>query len=412
MKVFKRIAWIGLAVLIWTIFIGLGFIKGFLLRGIAENDTSEAFVDAAKEILNDKKVGSFVMRMIVDGKVSEDFFYSSDEPVDENTVFPVASISKWVTSFGVMKLVEQSKLDLDIPIDNYLTRWHLPESEFDTRKVTVRRLLSHSSGLVDDLGYEGFAPGEPVQTIEESLTEASDSPYSEGIARVGYEPGTQYMYSGAGFTILQLLIEEISGQSFQEYMTTAVFEPMEMNNSTFVLSEKPNLQLAQLYKEDGSLSEPRTFTALAAASLYTSIADLTKFLIANISDNQVLIEETILEMSQPEIFINKIAVYGLGPHLYSQNDPSSNIIGHDGSGGTVVINTAARVNLQSNNGIIAFTMGNPSVASELADEWLFWEAGIADYVVMQRNIPFLLKLLVVGYLVILAVSVALIRKSN
>ena len=68
-----------------------------------------------------------------------------------------------------MKLVEQGQLDLDKPIDDYLTRWHLPESEFDNRKVTIRRLLSHSAGLVDDLGYNGFGPIETIQTLEESL---------------------------------------------------------------------------------------------------------------------------------------------------------------------------------------------------------------------------------------------------
>ncbi|SFT37999.1 CubicO group peptidase, beta-lactamase class C family [Algoriphagus locisalis] len=410
MKVFKRIAWIGLSVLVWTIFVGLGFINGFLLRGITSSDTSEAFIEVSTEEIENEVEGSLAMVLIEDGEVSQDFFYSIDQPVNGNTVFPVASVSKWVTSFGIMKLVEQGKVDLDKPIDDYLTRWHLPESDFDNRKVTVRRLLSHSAGLVDDLGYEGFARGEKVQTIEESLTKASDSPYAEGVARVGVEPDTEYLYSGAGYTILQLLIEEISGQSFQDYMTEAVFEPLRMNNSTFVLADKPNLQLAQLYKEDGTLTEPRTFTALAAASLFTSTADLSKFLIANLTDNPVLRRETILQMSKPETFINKIGVYGLGPHLYSQNDAQSNIIGHDGSGGTIVINTAARVNIKSNNGIIALTMGNPSVASEIADEWLFWEAGIADFVVMQRNIPFLIKLLVVGYLVILAVSISIIRK--
>ncbi len=412
MRLVKHISLILLALLIWTAFVGFGFLNGYLLQSITSSTTSEAFIEAFTEEIEEKVEGSFAMVLIEDGEVSKDFFYSIDQPVNGNTAFPVASISKWVTSFGIMKLVEKGRLDLDKPVDDYLSRWHLPESEFDNRKVTIRRLLSHSSGLVDDLGYEGFAPGKTVQTIEESLTKAADSPYSEGVARVGYEPGSEYMYSGAGYTILQLVIEEVSGQSFQDYMTKEVFEPLEMNNSTFVLAEKPALQLAQLYKEDGSLSEPYTFTALAAASLYTSTADLSKFLIANISDNQVLSEKIILGMSEPETFIRKIAVYGTGPHLYSQNDPNSNIIGHDGSGGTIMINTAARVDLVSKNGIIALTMGNHSIASGIADEWLFWKAGIADYVVMQRNIPYLLTLLIIGYVLIVISSIVIIRKRT
>lgn len=411
MRTFKYIALIILTTVIWTAFIGYGFIDGFLLKPITSKNTSEAFIEATKEKINDEFVGDFAMTLIENGKISTNFFYSIDKPINENTIFPVASISKWVTSFGVLKLVEQGKLDLDKPVDEYLTRWHLPESEFDNKKVTVRKLLSHSSGLVDDLGYKGFAPNETAQTIEESLTKASDAENSDGVAIVGYEPGSKYMYSGAGYTILQLLIEEISGQSFQEYMTREVFEPLKMENSTFVLTEKPNVQLAQIYKDDGTTRQPNKFTALAAASLFTSTADLSKFLEANISSNPVLSKETITEMSKPETFINDIGVYGLGPHLYSQNDQNSNIIGHDGSGNNA-INTAARIDLISKNGIIILETGNHNIASALSDEWIFWKAGIADYVVMQRNKSYLLTLLIIGYVIIIFLSVIIIRKKN
>jgi CubicO group peptidase (beta-lactamase class C family) len=411
MRTFKYIAFIFLAILIWTFFIGYGFIGGFLLRPITSQDTSEAFIEATKEKIDKEFVGNFAMTLIEDGKVSKDFFYSIDKPVNKNTVFPVASISKWVTSFGVLKLVEQGKLDLDKPVDDYLTRWHLPKSEFDNKKVTVRKLLSHSSGLVDDLGYGGFSPNETVQTIEESLIKASDTDYSDGVAIVGYEPGSKYMYSGAGYTILQLLIEEISDQSFQEYMTQEVFEPLKMENSTSVLAEKPSIQLAQIYKDDGTIREMNKFTALAAASLFTTTADLSKFLKANISNNPVISKETITEMSKPETFINNIGVYGLGPHLYSQNDQKSNIIGHDGSGNNA-INTAARIDLKSKNGIIILETGNYDIASGIADEWIFWKAGIADYVVIQRNKSYLLTLLIAGYLITILVSVFMIRRKN
>jgi len=411
MRTFKNIAFIILAILFWTGFIGYGFIDGFLLRPITSKNTSEAFIEATKEKIEDEFVGNFAMTLIENGKISQEYFYSIDQPVNENSVFPVASISKWITSFGVLKLVEQGKLDLDQPIDNYLTRWNLPKSEFDNKKVTIRRLLSHSSGLVDDLGYEGFDSNEKVQTIEESLTQASDAPYSEGIAIVGYEPGSQYMYSGAAYTILQLLIEEVSGQSFQDYMTQEVFEPLKMENSAFVPSEKPNLQFAQIYKDDGTTRKARKFTALAAASLFTTTTDLSKFLIANISSNSVLSNETILKMSESETFINDIGVYGLGPHLYSQNDQDSKIIGHDGSGNNA-LNTAARIDLKSKNGIIILETGNHNIASSIADEWIFWKAGIADYVVMQRNKSYLLTLLIIGYGVILLLSIFIIRKKN
>lgn len=409
-KILKHIVLVILTFLIWTAFIGYGFMNGFLLKPITSKNTSEAFIEVIKEKIGDEFVGNLAMTLVENGKISKDFFFSIDQPVNENTVFPVASISKWITSFGVLKLVEQGKLDLDKPIDDYLTRWHLPESEFDNRKVTIRRLLSHSSGLVDDLGYAGFTPDQTVQTIEESLNKAADGHYSEGVARVGFEPGTAYRYSGAGYTILQLIIEEVSQQSFQTYMTEVVFEPLKMENSTFVLSQKPNLQLAQLFKDDGTIAQRKKFTALAAASLYTCTADLTKFLLANISNNGVLSEETLSKMSQSETFRGDIGVYGLGPALYSQNNQHSTIIGHDGSGGNA-INTAARIDLQSKNGIIILEMGSHGFASSMADEWLFWKAGIADYVVMMRNKNYILTLLIMGYILIVGLAIYSIRKK-
>ena len=89
-------------------------------------------------------------------------------------------------------------------------------------------------------------------------------------------------------------------------MVQNVFEPLKMDNSTFVLSEKQNLKLAQLYKADGSISPHIKFTALAAASLYTCTADLSKFLLANVSTNNVLSQSTIKQMTSPETFINDI----------------------------------------------------------------------------------------------------------
>lgn len=410
MKIFKFIALLIFTLLIWTAIIGYGFIDGFLLRPITSDNTPAGFIEAVNEKIEADFVGNLAMVLIEDGQVAQDFFYSIDEPVNNNTVYQVASVSKWVTSFGVMKLAEEGRVDLDKPIDDYLTRWHLPQSEFDNRKVTIRRLLSHSSGLVDDLGYNGYEPGETVQSIEKSLTKASDGWYDDAVARVGKDPGSVYMYSGAGYTILQLLIEEISGLSFQDYMTQTVFEPLGMNNSTFVLSENPNLQLAQLFNGDGSIAPPLKFTALAAASLYTCTADLIKFMQACIAHNPVLSRETIALMSQPEAYRGDIGVYGLGPHLYSQNDPNSLIIGHDGSGS--YINTAARIDLKSKNGIIILERGHQSLASNMADEWMYSNAGIADYVVMQRNMTYVATILIAGVLVIIGLFIYLYRKGK
>ncbi|PQJ17050.1 serine hydrolase domain-containing protein [Nonlabens tegetincola] len=411
MKQIKRIALALFALVIWTAFVGFGFIDGFLLRPITSKNTSDSFINATQDVVDQEFVGNFAMTLIENGEVSQEYFYAQQGNVDQNTVFPVASISKWITSFGVLKLVQQGNIDLDTPVDKYLTRWQLPDSDFDNNKVTVRRLLSHSSGLIDDLGYSGFAATDSIQTIEESLNKAADTDYSDGVAMVGVEPGSQYLYSGAGYTILQLLIEEVSGQPFTQYMKNEVLDPLEMYHSTFEYQDATNKQLAQVYKENGEVRSMNRFTALAAAGLYTTTHDLAKFLNANVSENPVLSSSTINEMTTAETFIGTTGIYGLGPHLYSQNDPDSQIIGHDGSGNNA-INTAARIDLKSKDGIIILETGNYDIASRMADEWIFWKAGIADYVVMQRNKSYLLTLLLVGYLLIIIGAIFIFKSSS
>src|SRR5579884_642357 len=96
---------------------------------------------------------------------------ASGRPVTPETVFQVASVSKPVAAWGIVCLAEQGRLDLDAPVDRYLTRWHLPPSELDVAGVTARRLLSHTAGLSLP-GYWGTAPDQPLPTLEESLSGA------------------------------------------------------------------------------------------------------------------------------------------------------------------------------------------------------------------------------------------------
>jgi len=151
MKKLKTIGVITAIILAWTAFVGMGFINGYLLRPINSDGTAAGFIEACKGRLEKEFVGNLAIALIEDGKVNQTFFHGhADQNIDKHSAFPVASVSKWVTAVGVLKLVENGELDLDKPVEDYLTRWHLPESEYDNNEVTVRRLLSHSAGFDDD----------------------------------------------------------------------------------------------------------------------------------------------------------------------------------------------------------------------------------------------------------------------
>lgn len=143
--------------------------------------------------------------------------------VGDNTKFKIASISKAVTSYAVMKLVDEGKLDLDKPVNTYLKKWKVPESSFDENKVTLRTLMSHTSGLTgsDEYGYK-----EPLPTIDQALKQRD--------IKLKREPGTVFEYSEfAGHGICQLVIEEVTGEKFEDYMQNHVFNKINMVSTDY-----------------------------------------------------------------------------------------------------------------------------------------------------------------------------------
>ena len=399
MKIIKLVLLTVLLLVIWSGAILFGVSSGAILWPLTTGETPEAFVGEVERLVQEEGVDNFALVLIDEGIAVASFYHSEHQSLDERVVFPMASVSKWVTAWGVLKLVQDGVISLDEPVDSYLTRWALPPSEYDNQAVTVRTLLSHTSGLVDGLGYAGFGPEEDVQSIEASLTQAADSPWSDGKAVVGLQPGSQYRYSGAAYTLLQLVVEEVSGQSFQDYMTEHVLLPLNMRRSTFEWSDSTSLERVSRFDSEGNLMPYRRFTALAAASLHTSIADMLRFVDANLgNDNPVLSPNMLDEMYTPHAFTNGIGIHALGPTIFARNNKGVVIAGHDGSGD--LVNTAVRINRATGEGIIVFETGHPNLASRLADHWVFWTTGIADFVVITSNKNWIIFLLLSGYVLI------------
>lgn len=245
-----------------------------------------------------------------------------EEPVESTTVFNIGSISKTVAAWGVMRLVEEGKIDLDAPIDNYLTRWHLPPSEFSHDGVTMRRLLSHTAGLSLH-GYPGFRPDERLPSLDASLSGATNG---SGDVRVVIEPGTEWRYSGGGYTLAQLVVEEVTGESFADYMRRAVLSPLGMRNSDYDWTPEIEARAATPY---GSLGDPvpgPRFTAAAAAGLQTTAQDLAAFVAAGLRP-RLLRGETVRLMQRPAN--DASPEYGLGYGIIDSSRET--IVGHGGA---------------------------------------------------------------------------------
>ena len=329
MQILVRIGLPTIALLLsWTAAVVVGTLEGWWSTPLAPRGDTRAFMNAAVERVDAAHAGNAVFALIEGGSLYDEHAASVGDPVDRDSVFQVASLSKWITAWGVMALVEQGGLDLDAPVSSYLTRWALPESEFDNDGVTTRRLLSHTAGLTDGLGFAGFEPGMPVQTLEQALTHTADaSPGASGVVRVGLEPGTEWRYSGGGYLLLQLLIEEVTGESFEAYLQRVVFEPLDMSHSSFHWTPAQGSKLAAFYDVDSTPATHYRFTALAAASLYTSVSDLTRFVQAHLPGEDgepigrgVLEPATLEQMWRPHASQLGQDIWGLGTILYAGND--------------------------------------------------------------------------------------------
>jgi CubicO group peptidase (beta-lactamase class C family) len=413
-KILLYIFGILVAMVAWAGLVFFAMLNGYLHAPLAEQPTAQSFQKATDGELNSQFVGNFALAVLHDGTVEYETFHSAGKPVDRNTVFQVASLSKWVSAFGVMKLVEDGKLDLDAPVSQYLRRWQLPPGTFDNEQVTVRRLLSHTAGLTDGLGYSGFESGTAVQSLEQSLTHAADADEGvDGSVHVGLAPGSTFKYSGGGYTLLQLLVEEVSGQSFATYMKNAVFTPLGMRQSTYSWDETSVGPLAEFYNGDGTRAKHYRYTALAATSLYTSLADLELFFQAHLPGKNsepigrgVITPENVRMMREPHAQQMGMDIWGLGTVLYAMTDDHDFIIGHDGKS-TPPVNTAVRLNPQTGDGIIVLETGSPRLATKLASEWLFWKTGLVDIFLFPTLLPKTVQIATVGWAVIIAGAVVL-----
>lgn len=229
------------------------------------------------------QVSGLSMVRIVEGHIQVAEGYGTLEAgtgnkVTGHSIFNACSISKFVTSMLVMKLVGQGLLDLDEDVNIKLSTWKVPENEFTRHsKVTLRTLLCHQSGIMDPEGSFGewdSAHGFPsmVELLE------GRTPYCNEAIRVTYEPGSEFAYSDAGFCIIQLLIEDVFGKPFQMLMKEQVFEPLNMRGSIInpTISQPMSGQLSCGHHKNGELVDGKypMYPYAAASGLWTTPSDL------------------------------------------------------------------------------------------------------------------------------------------
>ncbi len=213
-------------------------------------------------------------------------------PMEKDTVFWIASMTKPITALAIMLLQDDGKLNINDPVSKHLPEFKgqmlLKEKSDDqlilvkpAQPVTLKHLLTHTSGLVGKSPLEGDALD--VLTLRESVI-------SYGLSPLQFEPGSQWSYCNPGINTLGQVIEAVSNMEYSKFMAARIFRPLGMKNTTFWPKKKDMDKLALSYKlkEDGKGLEtaeikyltPPFFntkrTPLAAGGLFSTAEDLFK----------------------------------------------------------------------------------------------------------------------------------------
>ena len=232
----------------------------------------------------------------------------SPDSIRPETLFQAASISKPVSALVALRLVQEGALELDRPVNESLRSWRIPENGFTRgHPVTLRQLLSHSGGLTN--GAVGiYGPQERMPTLLEALN--GTPPSKVGAVEVDFVPGTRARYSGGGYSVVQQLVIDGTGEPFPQAARRLVLDPLGMRESGFhqPLPDSLTAAAATGHGGDGSPIPGRWWTLpeMAAGGLWSTASDLARLAIGLIAawrgdDGAILAPELAREMMRDQI---------------------------------------------------------------------------------------------------------------
>lgn len=283
-------------------------------------------------------------------------------PVTPNTVFQAASISKAVSAVLALRLVEQGKLTLDGDINRHLRSWQLsPNDPSAKRPVTLRDLLSHTAGL-NVHGFPGYPVGAPIPTAIQVLN--GRAPANTEAVRPIMPLATEWRYSGGGYVVAQVALQDVSGGSFAKLAEREIFKPLGMRRSAFAqpLSRSLKRDAASGHSEGKVIpGNYHVYPELAPAGLWTTASDLALFLL-DIQTSATGKQARLLSPTMTKDMLTATkGEWGLGPALFGSG--AGRRFGHDGANEGFQSTMVAYV--QKGEGVIVLTNG---AGKRLADE--------------------------------------------
>ena len=264
--------------------------------------------------MNDLHINGVSIAVINDYKIEWAKSYgwadtTEDRRVTNETFFQVASIGKSIHASACMQLVEAGKINLMDDINTWLKTWKYPyDSLTGPHKINLTQILSHTAGISVG-GFDGYKSGLPLPDLMEILN--GDKPANNPPVGSIFNPGLKFQYSGGGYEISELLVEEVSGQSYRDYIEEFIFQPLQMTNSFYASDPGDSLRgrLCSGYRFDGvtlGCKYHRYPENACGAGLWSTATDLAKFVLElqltlDGRPARILDRESIVTMMTPVI---------------------------------------------------------------------------------------------------------------
>ena len=271
------------------------------------------------------------------------------------TPIRLASVSKPLTALAVMQLVEAGKLDLDAPVQQYLP-WFRLADEQAASSITLRDLIYHISGIPQTAGYDSFYNGD-----------LSDAALERNVRQLaGIAPnrpvGSTYQYANLNYDALGLVVQTVSGQTYESYIEDHIFAPLEMQHSFTSQAEALEDGMATGYRRwfgiPVAVSLPDDRATRPSSFLISSAEDMTHLLIAELNGGRyggaaLLSPQGIAETQRPFVPINESGLYsGMGLDV----DQIDGVTRAAKTGGTA--NYYARIVLLPDSGLGVVVLAN------------------------------------------------------
>lgn len=257
----------------------------------------------------------------------------SSRPVTPQTPFFTGSTGKSITALAIMQLVEAGKIKLDAPVQTYLPWFRVADVDA-SHFITVRQLLNLMSGIPRFIGQEQIA------NIDQSDSAMENNVRALAKVELIAPPGEQFEYSNANYVTLGMIIQEVTGQSYETYIKEQIFKPLEMQNSFASKTEAQQAGLAVSFQKwfgipVASPSLPFSRGSLPAGQHILSTEDFGHYLIAQLNHGNyqgvsLLSPAGIAEMHQPPTnTLGGTTSYGMGWEV--QHFQNVQVITHDGA---------------------------------------------------------------------------------